>query len=159
MARIPELVTIIHLSILLIACVGQERNPGLLTRVADKIPLPPGTTLLDTKITAESRHPDRECWTHGVGRIYASDAMTFEEVLDWFEDNINAQEWSAKIWRSDRLLQYITGDGVALIISDDYRFVVFPAVNAKDEEKKHKALFYIGLTRRIYPATKTLSCT
>lgn len=145
--------------LVLVACAPNDQTGRLLGQMADTIPTPPDTVLLGVRQGTQGRHPDSRCWVTYIERVYASDTLSFEEVLGWYKGKIDTREWNEPAWYSDRLLAFASSEKFELSVSDKYWGVVFPNVNTREEEKRHKALFLIELSRRADTTMTTEACT
>lgn len=146
-------------TLILVGCSLQDLNIRLIRQKVNTIPIPPDSVLLDSRQGTESQHPDSRCWVSYNKRVYASDTLSFEEVLRWYKDKIDSREWNGPVWYSDRLLAFGSSEKVELSVSDEYRFVVFPNINTREEELRHKTLFLVELSRRADTAMTAEACT
>ena len=148
---------------LMTSCSMPARTPADLREIADGLPIPPTILLLDTRTGTESLDKDPRCWSNYLFRIYATESMDLDEILEYFRELLSKRGWSqVEIEHIPSKgmdgLTAVSPDRVMIEVSNNYRFVVFPGVSYVDEAKKHKTLVFVGLTQRIESGPTTLLC-
>lgn len=143
--------------VLSIACVNQSRTVAHLQRTMESLAVPPDAILLDSILGTDSRAHEQRCWSNHLINAYAIDTMSADEVLTWFRRTLPGNAWTPGPNETDGL-RLSSPDQVRLEVYFG-SLMVFPKISVKDEELKHKTVFFVSLVQFIDPSATMAACT